>query len=59
MDERYLSFYARMSTRVDELRTLHMGLYHDPDAFISFCDTLRTSLDHRRDNLRQLDHDRE
>lgn len=59
MDERYLAFYARMSTRVDELRALYMSLYHDHEAFAAFCDMLRTSLDHRRDSLRQMDHDRE
>ena len=58
MDERYLAYYARMSTRVDELRTLHESLYHSPEAFSAFCDMLRACLDQRKESLRQLDHDR-
>ena len=58
MDERYLAFYARMSTRVDELRALHTGLYHSQEAFASFCDMLRGCLDRRKESLRQMDHDR-
>ena len=59
MDERYLAFYARMSTRVDELRALYTELYHSQEAFAAFCEMLRVSLDRRKESLRQMDHDRE
>ena len=58
-DERSMAYYARLSTRVDELRALHYQLYNSPEAFASFCDMLRHAQDERKDELRQLDHDRE